>query len=315
MKILPLRRTTPSAQRRAQFIRGMTEERHSPRCSLPPPSAVLEKFVSEDGIIVLVDLRGWCEIMLPDVSGLTLEYLQPERMRDFLHYSRPESVLRLPNGMNVPLTQHTPFQEGDLLPDMLPEVDTTLGQGWLMEFPQHRLELRAVDVGYSPVHLTFRLELCLGFSWLSSGRLALFRTGDVLLINALTEQILCSGMPLGKFSHDKEVFMTDSIYNFEDEALTDYFGSEIQTNNDNEPVSGINRVPVRLDFIIHQQTLTLEELRALTPGSVLGTGSAGENSILIRANGALIARGELVWVNEQLSVEIQTLYNEASDGK
>lgn len=78
---------------------------------------------------------------------------------------------------------------------------------------------------------------------------------------------------------------------------------------------GINNIPLQLTFIINQITLTLDELSELHIGDVLAAGDGGENSIIICANGALLAKGELVMADERLGVEIQTLCYEAQYGE
>jgi type III secretion system YscQ/HrcQ family protein len=79
----------------------------------------------------------------------------------------------------------------------------------------------------------------------------------------------------------------------------------------------IDTMPIVLDFHLGQACLPLSELSAaLTPGYVIELGRPlDSNAVSVRANGLLLAHGELIQVGDQLAVRISRIASDAnSDG-
>lgn len=69
----------------------------------------------------------------------------------------------------------------------------------------------------------------------------------------------------------------------------------------------LDAISVRLTFDIGQQTLTLGDLRTLTPGATFDLGRTPHQAVNIRANGALIGTGELISIDDRVGVRVATL--------
>jgi type III secretion system YscQ/HrcQ family protein len=79
----------------------------------------------------------------------------------------------------------------------------------------------------------------------------------------------------------------------------------------------IDTMPIVLDFHLGQASLPLSELSAaLAPGYVIELGRPlDSNAVSVRANGQLLAHGELIQVGDQLAVRISRIASDAnSDG-
>lgn len=63
-------------------------------------------------------------------------------------------------------------------------------------------------------------------------------------------------------------------------------------------------IPLRVEVVVGSITLTLGELLQLTPGSVVELEQSVESPVEIKVNGKLIARGEIVIVEERFGVRI-----------
>ena len=66
----------------------------------------------------------------------------------------------------------------------------------------------------------------------------------------------------------------------------------------------IEHVNVKLDVVVGQAAIPIDQLFALSVGSVLPLDTAVDAPIEVRLNGKLIARGELLAVGEQFGIQI-----------
>lgn len=277
--------------------------------SVPPPGAVLHRFSAASGYSILIDLRAWFAQHHPECSQLALEYMSNKDLRNFFSYGENPCEMYLPDGGRLGFDSSAPETGRDESYALMLDITTSLGKGWLVTVAP---DIKPVWTTFEPRHLTFHLRLLLGESYLRLRYLKKLKPGDVLIISQFREEVLVGDYRLGKFQCQEEQFV------FEEEL------GDFEENSDSldaeEPYieqqdSGLNKLPVKLDFIIHEKKVTLSELRHLSPGDVIATGGHGKNSVTICANRMLIGRGELVWIDDNLCVEIQTLIDGAIDGK
>lgn len=71
-----------------------------------------------------------------------------------------------------------------------------------------------------------------------------------------------------------------------------------------ETPSALDDVPVALSFDLGELQLPLSELRHLAPGQSFDLGRPLAGAVRVRANGALIALGELVEIDGRLGVAL-----------
>lgn len=71
--------------------------------------------------------------------------------------------------------------------------------------------------------------------------------------------------------------------------------------------SSVSEVPVELSVEIGRLALTAGELSALAPGAVVVTGIAAGSVVSLRSGSRVVARGELVVVDGELGIRIQSL--------
>ena len=304
MTRLKLREYDPQASRLAQFV--LLRERTGEQVihSVPAPGAVLMRFSDAKGFAVLVDLREWCDERHPMLARLATDQLSHDDIRNWFHYSQESCELMMPSG-SVTLLKNS--QPETLIPEMLlPEVNTSLGRGWLLS----AAESMPSQEGFNPAHLSFSLNLVLGESFLRQRHVRRLECGDVLIISQFVEEVRCEGHRLGSYQLEEDVFMFND---FADENL-EADESELTRSGDDSR-QGLQNMPVRLEFVVHEKTVTLGELQQLSAGAVIGVPAHGKDSISIRANGALIGRGELIWIEDKLCVEVQSLFSGHPDGK
>jgi type III secretion protein Q len=66
-------------------------------------------------------------------------------------------------------------------------------------------------------------------------------------------------------------------------------------------------------MVLQQSTLTVAELESFYQGQIIPCHPDAEQNILIVANGTPVAKGELVWVEDRLGIEVKDIYQEAGD--
>lgn len=277
-----------------------------------PPGAVLAQARSHHGVELLVDLRAWFSQQLEEKSSLRADWVAADDIRDLFHYSGEELSVSLPGEAITALSLVAPVSAGSPT-QPLPVVSTSCGDGWLLQVNDYyRGHLQRYLPSLRQGSLQLRLECVLGHSQLSMRYVKKLAVGDVLMINRMTESIQCGSRTLAKYRQQEDYFMLEDHYDDEDDNT--FYPPLHEPAGMGQPI-GVNNIPVQLTFIVHQITMTLEELEALHIGDVIDAGEGGENSVAIHANGAWLAQGELVMVDQRLGVEIQTLCHEARDGK
>lgn len=285
------------------------------RHSIPSSTAVLEAFFTDQGFCVLIDLRSWLECSVEGVSGLALGYLSDDEVRAFFYHGQPSCELRFPDGQKILLNKNQPANKETVIEHVLPEVNTDLGKGWLLNVPADISALLKRNKTFEALYIPFRLILMLGESFLSYKYIKKLQEGDVLLVSELKEQVQVDGFTLGNYIHEEGKLMfeqNNENINFENDGSTDF----PECSSSMKPqITGLDRMPVKIEFILAELTMKLSELKNLSQGDVIHMMTQGKNSVMVRANSALIGKGELVWIDENLCVEIQTLYTEQNNGK
>jgi len=153
----------------------------------------------------------------------------------------------------------------------------------------------SLDVGWTDLSFaTFRqLEkrdlILLDECWIAPDSRIFLRAGRQVGLPAEIEgsRIVITG-ELGEIMHDD----ADGDHDQDDE------------NGGEKTLDGIH---MRVSFDLGQRSMTLGELRQLSPGYVFELGRPVRSAVNIRANGKLIGEGELVDVDGQMAVSILNL--------
>lgn len=163
--------------------------------------------------------------------------------------------------------------------------------------------------------LPLPLQFELGRSIVNLAMLSQVSVGDVLLITEEIPRVKTCGVILGRYLLTEEGITMENI----DDEFDDAYDDEEETSSfsrseaiDSKPAA-LSRVPIKLEFILQEKTLTVAELGQFYQGQLLAFDPASEANIIIRANGVLLAKGELVQLEDRLGVEITTIYSGAQN--
>lgn len=195
---------------------------------------------------------------------------------------------------------------------------------WLEKLAPRRLD-KLKPSYHAFQNLPLAVKFTLGASVLPIRQAAALNIGDVVLISTLMRQIICQGRRIGHFCQKEEMIMIDESYEenhdeihdeIRDDVYQDYSlsDSDRQRSSAYAPLPGaINEAPLNVEFILQRRFMSVREVQALFSGQVLEMDPACEQKIELRSNGHLLARGELVQLEDRLGVEIMELSSDKSN--
>ncbi|WP_440029659.1 YscQ/HrcQ family type III secretion apparatus protein [Chromobacterium amazonense] len=228
----------------------------------------------------------WLEHVAPELAGLAVSAGFDERVVQWLE--AVEQPLALPmSELAYQRLWQGELVYGDALPaGPLLRVMSDNGPLWLERVP-------AVDAGEAtfPADLAWPLRFVVGDSRVSQGLLGRVACGDVLLVREPASVVRCHDQTLGS-------------YQIIEEGIAMEWQEQQDVQDEIVAVQQLGQLPVQLEFVLHRNRLTLAELRAMCQGQLLPLPVDAEQRVEVRANGALIGRGELVQLGSQLGVEV-----------
>ncbi|HEY4319528.1 MAG TPA: type III secretion system cytoplasmic ring protein SctQ [Herbaspirillum sp.] len=255
----------------------------------------------------LVCCDEWLAGVAPALAGLALPG------------GAAQTALELFAATPQPLSEALPYQSltagglvagKDLHNAPLAALRTPQATVWLRALPPQTAGEPALAAWAQDIPAT--LQFLLGASRISRGRLSKIEPGDVLLVTDHALRMRCNGLVLGWYSITEKGIIVDQQLNqaYEDspEAATQAAPEEARSG---VAQSGVARIPVRLEFVLQQNRVTMGELGLLHGGQVIDLAPDAEKQVLVLANGAVLGRGELVQLEDRLGVEMIDIYGES----
>lgn len=179
-------------------------------------------------------------------------------------------------------------------------------QAWFVNFPQPRLPAPELDDPYGelPVTVSYRI----GWSTMPFALWSGIASGDALLIQHPDWVATVGNKPLCPFRYEGEQIMLEQ--EFENDAMDGHDSPHLSQDSDASPYDdsfNIHDIPVQIEFVLHDTTMRFADLSQLYPGSVLTMNDDVAEKVRIRANGRLLATGQLIQVGEQLAVQVKSV--------
>lgn len=230
--------------------------------------------------------RDWLEQVAPELAGLAISAGLDERVVQWLASVEQPLALPMPELAYQRLWQGEPVY-GDALPaGPLLRVMGDNGPLWLERVPP-------VDAVAAPLPagLGWPLRFVVGDSRVSLALLERVACGDVLLVREPASAVRCHDRTLGSY----QIF---------EEGIAMEWQEQQDVQDETVAVQQLGQLPVQLEFVLHRGRLTLAELQAMCQGQLLPLPVDAEQRVEVRANGALVGRGELVQLDGQLGVEV-----------
>lgn len=205
--------------------------------------------------------------------------------------------------LNVDELAGSPLIFGDrpeLCPDgtvLMAAVQTPLYTLWLDHLNINMMPPRGNMAG---VGLKWRIDYVLGRSSVRAETLDAIDIHDLLVIRDLTSYASCFNKKIFSWSSPEEM-MTSIHDEFNDIAEYDEDDTLLMAG---ENLTDLKKLPVKVEFILHSEMLTLEDLEKISAGQMHSFPESVEKQIEVRANGMRLGEGELVDYDGRLAVEI-----------
>ncbi|AZN35896.1 FliM/FliN family flagellar motor switch protein [Iodobacter ciconiae] len=239
----------------------------------------------------LLNLREWLAAVSPALAGLLGSGSDDRLLRDlFMATARPLefTVAELAyEHLQLGYKRLTPG------PEMLC-LQTSQGRVWLTGIPEVKEGRLKLDLHYL-FTLPLRLVFEVGRSPLSQRVKAQLEAGDVLLIIEETFSVKSCGARIGRYRQSEDGIMIEK---------------DEQAAVPAKIPDALAELPLCLEFILQQSTISVSGLGDLYRGQLLPLLPDVEKRIEVKANGVLIGRGELVRIDGQLGVELSEICHE-----
>ncbi|WP_413722043.1 type III secretion system cytoplasmic ring protein SctQ [Sodalis sp. RH23] len=276
--------------------------------ALPPAAGPLMMVIADDGEWrALLDPREWLAQTAPALAAMAVAACDDRQ------------IMALFNAMPRPLTfadgaldyrhiqawEPAASSQGRDLP--LPRLSARECPVWVTALDRSRIRLPDPSC-HGLQDLPLAVEFILGASRLPAAIARDVAVGDVVLIAALSRYVKCQGRRIGHFCQREDMIMIDESQDgmYEEYPLTE---SDPAPSLDNTALPGVlTELPLNVEFILQRRFLSIGEVNALFAGKILELDPACEHRIELRSNGHLLARGELVQLDDRLGVEIMQLY-------
>lgn len=276
-------------------------------CNHFPRDRKLLQFTTNSGWHGLIDVVAWFSSVQPDLAAQASEAWPLEKLAELFGNSQhPQSLEALPEMLHYDRLEVQglvePEAQGITCYHVFPGGYGNIwfcGMDTLPEIENNELRCSAASI---PVTLNFRI----GISRLSVNGLNNIAIGDALLIQQQVSDLVIANQKIGNFIQHEEGYMFAEM-----EQDTEIKMEE----QDMSGMSHVGQTPVVLDFIFQQKTITVGELEAVYQGAIIKCDQQAPQNIIVRANGLAIARGQLVWFDDQPAVEISHLHQEVSRGE
>lgn len=269
-------------------------------------------FTTDAGWEGVVDLACWFSQRVPHSAGLSRAAWNPEQLATlFVSCDRP--LTGLPDALNYQRVERkgalpSTFAVGDFYACHTPQ-----GRVWIRAFPSQAAHAGA-NPEFDASHLPLPLQFQLGSSLISLSLLGQLQAGDVVLVNRQKNVVASQGDALGQFITTEEGFMFSED---RDELCDDLEMATGQQAWENEaatqPLVSRSNIKLKLDVVLQQSTVSVAELEALYRGHIMPCHPEAQRNVVLAVNGVSIAKGELIWVEERLGVEITDIYQEVGN--
>jgi len=281
-------------------------------CCAFPEGKKLLSFTTDSGWCGVIDPLVWLNHVQPDYAGLA-----PQALRDdeivALFLAMPQPLSLSPDELAYQrIVTASWLKETEKSSRKWPVVAAPQGFIWLTALPAWQGQGQGQAAPLLRGNLPVRLNFELGESQFHSPGLHQLTCGDVLLVNRLTHWVTSQGKKLGIF-HSSGEDMTIEAY---DESLHQPEAGEedVEVDWQQTTLQGRSAIPIKLTFLLEQRVVSFDECEQLLNGGVIPCTPGAEESITVLANGMAVAKGALIWLDDRMGVEINTLNDGSGHG-
>ncbi|HGJ5877206.1 MAG TPA: FliM/FliN family flagellar motor switch protein [Arsenophonus sp.] len=255
----------------------------------------------------IIDLSEWLELINPNLNGLSMYAWKFEELETlFLNSYTINQFLPFELEFNTIYSNGKVNCDDSDYKNILTMIRTDYGNIWIHDIDNNlnsKIKLEKYKCNHIPVELILRV----GYSNIVILTLNKVNIGDILFINQQTYDVFIENKVIGHFTNDNGVCMVNA--NFDNENMDHTMYEDNTLINVSNKIKSKDNIPIKLEYILQRSKIPLSELENIFQGKVLPCDLAVENNVEIVANGILIAKGNIIWVEDRLGVEITDLFH------
>lgn len=272
-----------------------------------PIGEFLLSFFTDKNWKVIIDLSEWLELIKPDLNGLSMYAWKFEELEAlFLNSYTINELLPFELEFNAIYSNGKVNCNDSDYKNIIAMLRTDYGNIWIHDIDNdlnYVSKLEKYKCDHIPVELTLRM----GFSKITVLTLNKVNVGDILFVNQQTYDVVIQNKVIGRFTNDNGVYMVNT--NFYDENIDDEISDDNILINSSDKIRSKDDIPITLEYILQKNKIPLSELESIFQGKVLPCDLAAENNVKIVANGVLIAKGNIICIEDRLGIEITHLFH------
>lgn len=272
-----------------------------------PNGELLLSFSTNKNWKGIIDLREWLELIKPDLSDLSMYawkfdeletlFLNSYTLNEFLPSELEFNTLYSNGKVNCNDSDYK---------NIIAMLKTDYGNIWIHDIDNNLNHVNKLEK-YKCEHIPVELILRMGFSNITVLTLNKANVGDILFVNQQTHDVVIQNKVIGHFTNDNGIYMINT--NFYNDNIDDTINDDNNLIESSDQLSSKGDIPITLEYILQKNKIPLSELESIFQGKVLPCDLAAENNIKIVANGVLIAKGNIIWIEDRLGVEITHLFH------
>lgn len=271
-----------------------------------PNGEFLLSFSTDKSWEGIIDLCEWLELIKPDLNGLFMYAWKFEELEAlFLNSYTINAFLPFELEFNAIYSDGKVNCSDRDYKNIIAMLRTDYGNIWIHDIDNNLNHLSKLEK-YKCDHIPVELILRMGFSNISVLTLNKINMGDILFINQQTYDVVIQNKVIGHFINDNGVYMVNA--NFCNKDIDDTISDNNNLIESSDKIRSKDDIPITLEYIL-QKKIPLSELESIFQGKVLSCDLAAENNVKIVANGVLIAKGNIIWIEDRLGVEITHLFH------
>jgi type III secretion protein Q len=260
------------------------------------------------------EYAGWADLAellrrrYPELHGLAWRALDARYVLDLFNEPGTAASLPAPPG-GWERVRFTGVVQSELPEQSLLSFDEPGSSPVLFrEFPV----VAPSDAGSAAAHagaLPLVMRFCIGASFAPMSLLSGLVPGDALVVQSRRHVVKVGGKPLCGFQYEgMDIMLNEQIYdededNWDEQAYADAAPGDRPA----PPAFELDALPVKLEFVLQEEQVTVAELARVHAGIVLPMREGAVGNVAIRANGRWLGTGELIQVGEQLAVEVRSV--------
>ncbi|MGG7668655.1 FliM/FliN family flagellar motor switch protein [Yersinia sp. J1] len=264
--------------------------------------AIFQLHCSKERLIGAIDLVDWCRYIWPELAGLAWEYIGEQQLLELFKNEVRERKLF----SGVYSLQDISILSGETGRKYWLKV-REYHVGWILlsRAPIYLIPIKGETESLR--HLPIMSKWILGTSNISYRLLNSLELRDVLLVQNILMELKISDKAIATFLYqDQGAIIVDTLVDNEGNTENDFL-DVLNENPDEELIAfpiKMSEISVVLTFVLGKKSISLDELSKIQAGFQFELEQEMEKKIKIYANNHLFAEGELIYIDDDLGIEV-----------